>query len=194
MKKLKQIALWIFGIIALEVIILLIVSPYTEHSDEFKTVEASIEIDAPIDSVFAYMSNSAYASDWSSYVDHIMPLNTNEIEDGKVGSIRRVFVSVREKDAHWDEKITEVYQNKKRKLSIYAIDGLAMSADGLLTEQRYEKLSTGKTRLSLVLYFDEDHQGMWTAFKMHLGSFRVRSIFEQNLVNIKREIEARWKK
>lgn len=191
MKKLKQITRWIVGILALGVVILLIVSPYTEHSDEFKTVEASIEINAPIDSVFAYMSNSAYASDWSSYVDHITPLNTNEIEDGKVGSIRRVFVSVREKDAHWDEKITEVSQNKKRKLSIYDIDGLAMSADGLLTEQRYEKLSTGKTRLSLVLYFDEEHQGMWTAFKMHLGSFRVRSIFKQNLVNIKREIEAR---
>lgn len=191
MKRFKKISIWVLAVISLSIVILVIISPYKRHSNEFRTVEASIEIKAPIDSVFAYMSNSAYASDWSSYVDHITPLNSNEIGDGKEGSIRRVFVSVKEKEAHWDEKIEEVKPNKKRKLSIYNIHGLAMSADGLLTEQRYEKRSGGVTRLSLVLYFDKEHSGLWNGFKMHLGSFKVRAIFEANLENIKREIEER---
>mgnify|MGYP002629280229 CR=1 FL=1 len=194
MKRFKKIALWILVLITLAVILLIIISPYKYHEDDFRTVEASIAINAPVDSVFAYMSNSDYASDWSSYVDHIEPLNSDKIPDGKKYSVRRVFVSKNEKEARWDEKIKEVAPGKLRRLSIYNIQGLAMSADGLLTEQRYKKVGANKTRLSLVLYFKKEHRGLWNGFKMHLGSFEIRSISEKNLVNIKREIEERWKK
>ncbi len=193
MKSLKNIALWIFGIIALGVIVLIFASPYKYHSDKFRTVEASIEIKAPVDSVFAYMANSDYASEWSSFVDHITPLNSNEVVDGEKYSIRRVFVSKDEKDARWDEKIVEVVPNKMRSLKIYKIRGLGMSAEGLQTEQRYQELKDGRTRLSLVLYYQEEYRGWWNGFKMRLASFEIRGIFERNLENIKREIEQRWK-
>lgn len=191
MERLKKIAVWVLGIIALGLIILIIASPYKYHSDEFRTVEADITINAPVDSVFAYMSNSGFASEWSSFVDHITPLNPDKVEDGEKYSIRRVFISEDEKDARWDEKIVEVVPNKKRSLKIYKIRGLSMSAVGLQTEQRYQKLKNGKTRLSLVLYFREEHRGLWNGFKMRVASFEIRSIFEKNLENIKREIEAK---
>lgn len=194
MKRFKKIALVILALITLSVVVLIIINPYKYHDDDFRTVEAAITINSPVDSVFAYMSNSDYASDWSSFVDHIDPLNSDKIPDGNKYSIRRVFVSKNEKGARWDEKIKEVVPGKRRLLSIYNIKGLAMSTDGLLTEQRYEKVGANKTRLSLVLYFKKGQRGWWNGFKMHLASFEIRSIFERNLENIKREIEARWKK
>ena len=191
MKRFKKISIWILAIIAVMVIILVIVSPYKRHSDSFRTVEATVEINAPIDSVFAYMSNSAYATDWSTYVDHITPLNSGKYADGEKFSVRRVFVAKDEAEAQWDEKIMDVIPNKTRTLKIYNVQGLAMTTEGLLTDQRYEKVSDGVTRLSLVLYFDENQTGLWKSFKMHIASFKVRSIFEGNLENIKKEIEKR---
>ena len=191
MKRFNKILIWVLAMFAVMLVVLILVSPYKRHSNEFRTVEASIEINAPIDSVFAYMTSSAYASDWSSYVDHITPLNPEEFADGEKNSVRRVFVSANEKEAHWDEKIVKVIPNEYRKIAIFDINGLAMSAEGLQTEQRYEKVSSGVTRLSLVLYFDKEHTGLWNGFKMRIGSFKIRSIFEKNLESIKREIEAK---
>lgn len=191
MKKIKIIAAWITGILIAGVSGSLLLSPYKLHSDDFKTVEYAMDIESPIDSVFKYMSNSSFASDWSSFVDHITPLNPDDFRDGEKGSVRRVFVTENEQGAQWDEKIIEVVPNKKRTLTIYNIQGLPLKADGLLTDQRYEKINASKTRLSLVLYFDEQHRGILQGIKMHLAAYRVHSIFKKNLVNIKQEIEAR---
>lgn len=193
MKRFKKIALYVFAILTVGIIILVLVSPYQHHSNDFRTVEASIDISAPIDSVFKYMGNSAHASDWSAYVDHITPLNADDHLDGELWSKRRIFINEDEKGARWDEKILKMTKNQNRTLSIYNMEGMALSANGLQTEQRYRKLNSTKSSLSLVLYFNAENDGYWNQFWMHIASFKTKNIFKENLKNIKREIETKMK-
>lgn len=190
-RRFKKIVLYAVGVLVLAGLVLTVISPYKKHSNDYRTVEATIEISAPVDSVFDYMKHSAHASDWSSYVDHITPLNSPEYSDGEVGSERRIFVNADERGARWDERILAVERNHHRILSIYNIHEMTLSAEGLHTEQRYEKLGEGTSKLSLVLYFNEEHDGYWNQLWMHIASFKIKTIFEKNLKNIKREIESR---
>lgn len=194
MKRLKKIALYTLAVLTVGISILVLMSPFKHHSNEFRTVEATITISAPIDSVFEYMGHSEFASDWSAYVHHITPLNTEKHPDGELWSKRKIFIDEDEKGARWEEKIIKISKNKNRTLSIYNINEMSLSADGLQTEQRYKKLNAKESSLSLVLYFNAQNNSYWNQFWMHIASFRTRNIFKKNLENIKREIELRQKK
>jgi hypothetical protein len=193
LKKIIQNLIGFLFILGLILGIAIYFSPYKKQKSEAKnTVAIVTQIKAPIDSVFAYLGNSSNADDWSSFVDHISVLNPAEVPDGSVGSFRRCFEKADESGMTWDEEIVSVVPSKNRKLTIFNMQHFSIQAEGLATEQRYKKLSNNKTELTFVLYFDQNPVDFLDQIKMHLASYKIASIFEQNLANIKKICEEKF--
>lgn len=196
MKTLKKIVQRLIGLLFIIGVILglaIYFSPYKKHKNEKgKSIQISVNIKAPVDSVFAYLGNSANAADWSSFVDHITVLNPEQTTDGTVGSFRRCFQNADEKGMTWDEEIVSVKKSKIRKLTIFNLQHFPIKAEHLATEQRYKKLSKNKTQLTFALYFDQKSTPTLDWIKMHLASYKIAQIFEKNLANIKRICEEKY--
>lgn len=183
--------LWI-GAISLGLFILVATtSPYDyDPSYDHSVIQYGIDIDAPSSAVYRYLSNSQSAAEWSVYVHHITTLNADLFKDGAVGSIRRCFTQSDEKGNRWDELIVEDIPNIKRKLQLFNLINFPISAEGLVTEQLYETLPHDRTRLRLTLFYEGGKPGIWDAIKTHLASYKIRSIFKQNMMNIKNNVES----
>ena len=167
-------------------------SPYKKHEGiEFSAIREEIVINAPVDTVFAYIGNSGNAASWSVFVDHITPINSDKFPDGKVGCVRRCYTQADEKGATWDEEILIVEKNKRRRLSIFNLQDFTFTADHLLTEQQYTVLDKEQTKLVFTLFFDQGKKSLWDEFKLKLAAWKAAGIFRQNLANIKRDIEER---
>lgn len=179
------------GVAVIAIVVgLLALSPYKHHdSIGPRSLETAITIDVPADSVFRYLGNSANASDWSSFVDHIIPLNPEVVPDGKKGSFRRCFARADRKGMAWDEEIIYVQPNRKRILTIFNLKNFAISAEGLVTEQRYEPMGDDRVQLTFTLSFGDEPPGPIRYVKMKLAAYRIAAIFEKNLANIKRICE-----
>ena len=162
-------------------------SPYGKQDGfSYKLVQHSVIIHAPVDSVFAYLGNSDNARNWSVYVDHIKTLNAQKIADGTIGSERRCFCYTDETGQRWDERTTAVEQNKRRQLITYNLVDFTMQADGLASEQLYERIGKNDCKLTFTLFFHDHNPSFFTELKIYLGAYKVKFIFEQNLENIKR--------
>lgn len=155
-----------------------------------RAISYSVNIRVSVDSVFQFLGHSSNASKWSSFVDHITPLNPHLVADGEVGSERRCFKEANETGIVWDERITEVVKNKKRQLLIYHLQGFSLQAEGLATEQIYTPTNEG-VRLTFCLFYQNEHPGWLDVLKTHYASFTVYSIFEKNLQNIKNILEGK---
>lgn len=189
-KRWKKIGLSLFILIVVGLICLIVFSPFgNKEGFKYKILIHTVDINAPVDSVFNFLGNSGNASRWSSYVDHIVPLNGDEISDGKVGSIRRCYKEASERGQTWDERIILVEKNKRRQLIIYNMQEFDMKADGLATEQLYEVISPLKTRLSFTLFYKDEDPSIMDLLKTYFAAFSVKKIFEKNLSNVKRIIE-----
>jgi hypothetical protein len=188
MKKwLKRIALSLIILVTLGIILMISFSPYGNHDDlPYKAVRQTVEINAPVEQVFSYMGNSANATKWSVYVDHISPLNAAEQRDGTVGSKRRCFTNADETGRAWDETILIVEKNKRRRLNIFNMVNFPMTSDCVLTEQLYEKVNDTKCKLTLTLFLDTEKAGLWDKFKMYYAAYQSNDIFARNLANIKK--------
>jgi len=190
--KFKKILKWAaFSLLGIVMVLGLMIwfSPYRKHDGfNYKLIKHSVVINASADSVFHFLGNSANATRWSVFVNHISPLNAQEVSDGKIGSKRRCFCNADEKGQQWDEIITEVIPSKKRQLRTYNYVDFPIYADGLGTEQLYKPLGENKCELSFtVFYLDEPS---WTdELKTYFAAYRIKSIFAQNLNNIKRIVE-----
>jgi len=143
-----------------------------------------IIINKPLPEVYAYVSNSANAAKWSSFVHHISLL---EGMDGELHCKRRCFKNIDEAGIQWDEEILLVDPFQTRRLSIYNAKGFSIYIDGLMTEQRYTQEANIST-LSLVLILPKG-ASLWDKIKFYIGAFKVRSVFASNLKNIKTRIE-----
>ena len=64
-----------------------------------------------------------------------------------------------------------------------------MKADGLATEQIYEKISETKTKLSFTLFYLNNNPSFSELLKTYFSAFEVKSIYERNMANIKSIIE-----
>jgi len=179
------------GVAVIAIVIgLLALSPYKRNGNTgSRSLQTTIAIDVPADSVFQYLGNSANASAWSSFVDHIIPLNPEIIPDGKKGSFRRCFARADRKGMAWDEEIIYVEPNKKRILTIFNLQNFAIGAEGLVTEQRYEPMGNNRVQLTFALSFGDEPPGFIRYVKMKLAAYRIAAIFEKNLANIKRICE-----
>lgn len=192
-KKSRKIRLWlILAIFPAIVLLLLATSPYgTKPGFDQKRIETEITIAAPPMAVFDYLGNSANASDWSTFVDHILPTNADQVQDGLPGSIRRCFCRPDRTGMQWDELVTEVVPGEKRQLTIYNLRNFPMTAEGLATEQLYKPLGKEQTRLTFTLFFKDHTPSPFETVKMYIAAYRVEAIFKANLANIKRLVEAR---
>lgn len=154
-----------------------------------KPMTYSITINAPRELVFKFLGNSTNASRWSVFVNHISTLNPSEVPDGKVGSRRRCFVNADEKGTQWDELITEVVPNEKRQLSIYNLVDFPMVANNLYTQQIYESINENQCRLTFSVFYKKTEPTVFEHLKTYLAAYKICSIFERNMLNIKRIIE-----
>lgn len=180
MKKLKMAAL----ILLILVVVFVWLSPYHFHGNSQLKIVETIEIKTNGEKLYAYLGRSANAVEWSSYVSHIEPLNEGEYRDGEVGSTRRCYKKDNE-NVQWDEKIEIANASSYRQLSIYNLKDFPLSAEGLVTEQVYQK-SGEMIELSLTLYLDPEKSSWMDHLKMYIASFTISSIFEANLENIKK--------
>lgn len=184
---------WAFRITVILAIVfelLIWFSPYYYHPEYGKKMIAhTVEIDAPVEKVFAYLGKSANASRWSVFVDHITPL-PNGVPDGQAGSLRRCFCNSNEQGTQWDEEITLVEKNKRRQLRIFNMVDFSMTAQGLRTEQLYTDLGHGKTKLTFTVFYMNHEPSLWEEFKTHIASYKMKKIFRDNMNNIKQLVEA----
>jgi hypothetical protein len=189
-RKLKNIGLVLLMTCFGSLVGMIALSPYQKHGlCEYRTVEFSIEIDASIDSVYAYVGDSRNAEDWSVYVDHISPLNSEECTDGSVGSKRRCFQEANEQGITWDEKVVEIIPSRKRRLTIYNLKGFSVEANGLETEQLYEAISPNKSHLTFTVFYGNRNPSGIESLKMYYASYEMHRIFKKNLENIKQFVE-----
>ena len=194
MKRLKKIISWIAAALVTGSVFALIFSPYGKHKGfDYKLVKHTIEIDAPVEKVFGFLGNSNNAQRWSVYVHHITPLNADSFPDGTPGGRRRCFQQADEKGIRWDELITIVEKNRRRQLTCYDLKAFPMMADNLATEQIYEELPGGRCRLSFTLFFRDGRSTWLDELKTYLGAYKVKSIYEDNMANIKRIVETEEK-
>lgn len=190
MGKLFKILIWLIAIFIVASIVMIIMSPYGKQEGfDHKLVKTTIDIDRPVEAVYKYLGNSANASKWSVYVDHISPMNADSFPDGAVGSRRRVFCNADEQGRRWDELISENILHSKRELELYNYHDFPMTADHLATSQLYERTSDSTTRLTFTVFFKEYEPSLIETYKMYLGAFWIQNIFEKNMKNIKMYVE-----
>ncbi|MBC7383196.1 MAG: SRPBCC family protein [Bacteroidia bacterium] len=176
----------LFAVVGLTIIIISF-SPYHSHKElSYRAVKQTIEINAPVEQVFLYMGNSANATKWSVYVDHITPLNMNEYADGTAGCTRRCFTNAAGTGPTWDETIIITDMFKRRRLNIFNMVNFSLSTENLLTEQLYEIINENKCRLTLTLFLDPIKKGWPDQMKMYFTAYQINNIFARNLVNIKK--------
>lgn len=157
-----------------------------------KAVQSSIIINAPLDEVWEYASDSTKATDWSVYFDHISPLPG--IEDGKKGSLRRCFRMASEEGARWDEMTLEVIPRQFRQIVTFHFFGFdrnwLLKGKYIFVRQLYKKVDEHTTEMTF--------QTQLPAHTNLIGKMAFRSvkaetleIFEKNLENIKLAIEGK---
>jgi hypothetical protein len=192
-KKYSKLKKWLLGIcivLILAVTGMIVFSPYgSQKGFSYKLVKCNVVIDAPVDSVFKFLGNSANASRWSVYVDHITPLNADSFPDGSIGSRRRCFCNKDETGAKWDELTTERIPGKKRQLLIYNMQEFSMSAEHLATEQLYETTADNKCSLTFTVFYKDVKPGLLEKFKLYFAGYKIKDIFYRNMTNIKRIVE-----
>lgn len=190
MHLVKKIILGVLVLLAMALAAMVAFSPYKKHEGmEGRSIRCKVEINAPVEVVFAYLGNSDNARTWSVFVDHIVPLNADSIADGLPGSRRRAYCTEDEQGRRWDELITIVEPNQRRQLVVYDFVDFPVTAEGLATEQLYKVLSPEKTEVTFTVFY-KDHEPTWMErLKTHFASYTIESIFEQNLDNIRKDIE-----
>ena len=149
----------------------------------------SVIIDAPVEKVWEYASNSNNAKEWSVYFDHISPLPG--IPDGQVGALRRCFRRADETGMFWDEEVKVIRPLEYREIRTFNINGYReakLNSVEYKVEQIYEKLNDQKTRLT----FNASLAKGWDLQAVYyiLRDFRAGNrVFRLNLENIKAQIE-----
>jgi hypothetical protein len=176
----KKFIVYLVGFICVSLFGMVVFSPYKNNVVQYTTI-----INAPAAKVFTYTGNANTAKNWSSYVNHITPLNPTVAQDGTIGSTRRCFKNADEQGIVWDEDVVVVQEILRRKLTIYNAKGFPIMANHLATEQLYHAIDSNKMQLTFTLFFDAENISVIDKLKMHFASYRVKSIFEKNLANIK---------
>jgi hypothetical protein len=187
MIKKVRIGLLVFSILLL---MLWVCSPFklNPETNEY-SLENSILVQAPAEKTFIYLGNSSNASTWSSFVDHITPLNPDQTPDGQLYSTRRCFRKADETGIQWDEDIVKWEANKLRELSIYNMKNFPVSTGDLRTRQHYETQPDGSVKLTFGLYKSADKTTWTDVINMKYTGYLIAGIFEANISNIKRELE-----
>jgi len=150
----------------------------------------TVTINAPIEAVWDYASDSSKAVEWSVFFTHIESLPG--IEDGKVGSLRRCFRRHDETGVMWDEEVVEIRPLEYRQIRTFNIRGFndpQFEDVEFKVEQHYEKIDETTSRLTFSSELKEPMNPM-VILKLLFTVSEGRRIFRLNLENIKAAIEA----
>ncbi|MEM9996794.1 MAG: hypothetical protein AAF809_03750 [Bacteroidota bacterium] len=162
--------------------------------DAMRWAEEEVVIDAPLPEVWAYVGDSARATEWSVYFHHITPLDAF---DGARGARRVCYRRADETGPRWDEVITDVEQGQvvwRRRLrmsDLHGFSGLAGRLGPHLVydvEQRYTQLDDGRVALRFRTRLAR-HRAAGLLFRPYAAE--VRRVFRLNLENIRDAVEAR---
>ena len=154
-----------------------------------------IEIDAPLETVWAYAGDSRRAAEWSVYFDHISPLAGSPVPDGQPGALRRCFRRADETGVTWDEEVVALIPWRYREIRTFALRGFRPFVQALAggTQyrvcQHYDALGPGRTRLtfSTALRRPAVAPARWLFGTV---ADEVVRIFRLNLENIGAAVEA----
>lgn len=160
-----------------------------------------VAVDASVENVWKYASNSNKARDWSVFFHHITPV-PGAVPDGEIGSVRVCYRKKDEKGIKWDETILQKEPNKYRQIHTYNLKGFKIplaNRTEYLVDQFYSKIDDKNATLQ----FGTQIKPPTTLFnKMILPLTKagylfnreeLRRVFQVNLENIKAAIEAEHK-
>ena len=89
-KKIGKRLLYVFLFLCLFLAVVIGFSPYGfQKGFSYKLIKHSIDINAPVEKVFAFLGNSHNASRWSSFVNHITVLNRDSFTDGTIIEMKK---------------------------------------------------------------------------------------------------------
>ena len=155
-------------------------SPYDQK------ILSAVDIEMPCEITFDYLGDSENAKDWSVFVAFIETINSAVIPDGEVGSKRICYTKEDHTGFNWEEEVLEVKPNEYRKISCYNFENLGINTPNLATEQIYRTTDEG-CKVMFTLDFIKK-PGFIDLVKMKFAAYRIKSIFDKNLANIKGEV------
>jgi len=166
-------------------------------------IRHSVEIDAPVDAVWSYGSDSTAAREWSVFFHHITPIEAEgRPPDGTVGAFRVCHRTADEHGMAWDETTEEITPERHRRIRTFNLVNFPFGWFGRAQEyevhQDYEALDADRTRLtfrsSIVRRPGVLDRLAWpiskTVYAM-LGAPAGQTVFVWNLENIRAAVEAR---
>ena len=168
----------------------------TSVPDPFRYAER-VEVDAPLDALWAYAGNSLLATDWSVYFHHISPLPESPVPDGQIGSLRRCYRREDETGPTWDEEVTALVPKRYREIRTYALRnfrwvGLAARQTEYRVGQHYESLGPERSRLTFSTELIRPRSVLAKGAFALFARETVR-IFRVNLENIAAAVEADYR-
>lgn len=159
--------------------------------DWSQAYSGSVTVDRPISEVWAYVSDSTKAREWSVYFHHI-GLISDPKTDGQVGATRRCYRNENEKGVFWDEDILAVEPEKQRILLSYNFNGFRSETKtySSFVMQEYIRLNEHQTKL---VFKTMGTEAMTFLDKIifYFARTQVEEIFKKNLENIKNHIEGK---
>lgn len=155
-----------------------------------KSYSKSVMINAPIEDVWIYASDSTKANEWSVFFNHISPMPG--IADGKVGSIRRCFRTLDEEGPSWDEITIKITPHQLRVITTYNVRGFSHSGlvkdNYVFVRQIYEVINENKTKLTFQTYYSSKSK-LLSKVALMKSKKEIEVMFYKNLINIKAGIE-----
>lgn len=167
-----------------------------------RPVAHRVEMAAPLDTVWTYISDSRNAHEWSVYFDHITPRPVPGSIDGQPGSVRVCYRRADESGPRWSEVILEVEHLKQRRIRTYDVVGIGPAWFGARVayrvDQFYEHLPDGRSALTFSTVPEARDGVLPTAlYPVNAVLFAffhgpsTRDIFQVNLENIAAAVQAR---
>lgn len=162
------------------------------HSVDWKeSISETVLIDAPLQDVWSYVSDSTRANEWSVFFDHISPL-PGKFPDGKIGSFRRCFRMADETGARWDELTIDVQPQVSRNIVTFNLIGFGferlLRGNYMFVRQLYRTTEEGYTELTFqTIASPQNNIASKIAFA--ISRKETTRIFRENLENIKSHLE-----
>jgi hypothetical protein len=156
-----------------------------------KSVSETVLIEASLNEVWDYVSDSTRANEWSVFFDHISPL-PGKFPDGEVGSFRRCFRMANESGARWDELTIQVRPKESRKIVTFNLFGFGferlLKGNYMFVRQLYRQTDKGHTELTFQTIASPENN-LASKFAFHISRKQTTRIFRENLENIKSVLE-----
>lgn len=166
-------------------------------------INHSVVIDAPVEAVWDYGSDSTRAREWSVFFHHIDPIEgRGKPRDGTLGAYRVCYRFANERGMRWDETTEAITKHEHRKIRTFNLVGFPMGPVGTAQEyevhQDYEALDDVRTRLTfrskLTRRTGVGNLLAWPVVKgvyVIFGQPAGQEVFVWNLENIRAAVEAK---